>query len=109
MSNKRSHSRKESWTLSPVANPNAMNVIVVAAECAPWSKTGTHIHRLLVAPMNGNYPEPKGVGVLKKVQGLGGYILSLVDIDCVDFDFTDSQTFTKMHRFYYHQLSKDEL
>ncbi|THU64508.1 hypothetical protein C4D60_Mb01t27190 [Musa balbisiana] len=37
MSNKRSHSKKESWTLSPVANPNAMNVIVVAAECAPWA------------------------------------------------------------------------
>lgn len=24
----------------PLAGPNVMNVIVVAAECAPWSKTG---------------------------------------------------------------------
>ena len=31
------------------SNPNAMNVIVVAAECAPWSKTGTHIHHLLTS------------------------------------------------------------
>jgi len=27
----------------PLAGPNVMNVIVVAAECAPWSKTGTWI------------------------------------------------------------------
>lgn len=25
----------------PLAGPNVMNVILVAAECAPWSKTGT--------------------------------------------------------------------
>lgn len=27
---------------APLAGPNVMNVIVVAAECAPWSKTGTY-------------------------------------------------------------------
>lgn len=26
----------------PLAGPNVMNVIIVAAECAPWIKTGTH-------------------------------------------------------------------
>jgi len=25
----------------PLAGPNVMNIVVVAAECAPWSKTGT--------------------------------------------------------------------
>lgn len=27
---------------TPVAGTNVMNVILVAAECAPWSKTGIH-------------------------------------------------------------------
>lgn len=27
-------------TKSPLAGPNVMNVVMVAAECAPWSKTG---------------------------------------------------------------------
>lgn len=26
----------------PLAGPNVMNIVVVAAECAPWSKTGGH-------------------------------------------------------------------
>lgn len=26
----------------PLAGPNVMNIILVAAECAPWSKTGMH-------------------------------------------------------------------
>lgn len=33
----------------PLAGPNVMNVILVAAECAPWSKTGT----LRVETING--------------------------------------------------------
>ncbi|CAL9149010.1 unnamed protein product, partial [Musa hybrid cultivar] len=91
------------------SNPNAMNVIVVAAECGLGDVVGElpkalarRGHRVMVFDPYGNYAEPKGVGVLKKVQGLGGYILSQAYIDCVDFDFIDSQTFTKMHRFYYH-------
>jgi hypothetical protein len=31
---------RQTVALPPLAGPNVMNVIVVAAECAPWSKTG---------------------------------------------------------------------
>ena len=28
----------------PLAGPNVMNVVLVGAECAPWSKTGSSCH-----------------------------------------------------------------
>ncbi|MED6119206.1 hypothetical protein PIB30_009605 [Stylosanthes scabra] len=64
----------------PLAGTNVMNVIVVAAECAPWSKTGglgdvagslpkalaKRGHRVMVvAPRYGNYVEPQDTGVRK--------------------------------------------
>jgi starch synthase len=33
--------------ITPLAGPNVMNIIVVAAECAPWSKTGKFCSRFL--------------------------------------------------------------
>lgn len=33
-------SRGEDVKSAPLAGPNVMNIILVAAECAPWSKTG---------------------------------------------------------------------
>lgn len=33
--------------ITPLAGPNVMNIIVVAAECAPWSKTGKISSRFL--------------------------------------------------------------
>ncbi|CAL9095999.1 unnamed protein product [Musa acuminata var. zebrina] len=96
---------------APLAGPNVMNVIVVAAECAPWSKTGglgdvvgalpkslaRRGHRVMVvAPRYGNYPEPKEVGVRKryKVDGQDMEVTYYhAFIDRVDFVFIDSPVF----------------
>ncbi|KAL5981197.1 hypothetical protein ACLOJK_029118 [Asimina triloba] len=70
----------------PLAGENAMNVILVAAECAPWSKTGglgdvagalpkflaRRGHRVMVVvPRYGEYQEGQHLGVYKqyKVDG----------------------------------------
>ncbi|CAL9072789.1 unnamed protein product [Musa textilis] len=112
---------------SPVANPNAMNVIVVAAECAPWSKTGglgdvvgelpkalaRRGHRVMVVtPKYGNYAEPKGVGVLKRYK-VDGQDLEVTYyhayIDCVDFVFIDSPVFRHIENDIYGGNRRDIL
>ncbi|XP_073386022.1 granule-bound starch synthase 2, chloroplastic/amyloplastic isoform X2 [Physcomitrium patens] len=70
----------------PLAGPNVMNVIVVAAECAPWSKTGglgdvvgalpkalaRRGHRVMVvAPRYSNYAEAWETGV-RRIYNVGG-------------------------------------
>nr|XP_009395950.2 PREDICTED: granule-bound starch synthase 2, chloroplastic/amyloplastic [Musa acuminata subsp. malaccensis] len=95
----------------PLAGVNVMNVIVVAAECAPWSKTGglgdvagalpkalaRRGHRVMVVvPRYGNYAEPKDTGVRRcykvyrqdmEVSYFHSYI------DGVDFVFVDHPVF----------------
>ncbi|KAG6484524.1 hypothetical protein ZIOFF_053043 [Zingiber officinale] len=98
----------------PLAGPNVMNVILVAAECAPWSKTGMACglgdvvgalpkalakrgHRVMVvSPRYGNYPEPKEIGNLKryKVDGQDMEVKYYhTYMDSVDFVFIDSPNF----------------
>ncbi|WOK95615.1 soluble starch synthase 2-2, chloroplastic/amyloplastic-like [Canna indica] len=94
-----------------LAGPNVMNVIVVAAECAPWSKTGglgdvvgalpkalaRRGHRVMVvAPRYGNYAEPMPIGDLKryKVDGQDMEVTYYhAYIDYVDFVFVDCPVF----------------
>jgi starch synthase len=62
----------------PLAGPNVMNVIMVGAECAPWSKTGglgdvmgalpkalaRRGHRVMtIAPRYDNYPDAWETGI----------------------------------------------
>ncbi|KAK9272163.1 hypothetical protein L1049_002534 [Liquidambar formosana] len=95
----------------PLAGANVMNVILVAAECAPWSKTGglgdvagalpkalaRRGHRVMVvAPRYGNYAEPKETGVRKiyKVDGQDVEVTYFhAYIDGVDFVFLDGHMF----------------
>ncbi|CAI9758660.1 unnamed protein product [Fraxinus pennsylvanica] len=95
----------------PLAGPNVMNIILVAAECAPWSKTGglgdvagalpkalaRRGHRVMVvAPRYGNYAEPQYSGVRKtyKVDGQDMEVTYFQTyIDGVDFVFMDSPVF----------------
>ncbi|XP_072990210.1 granule-bound starch synthase 2, chloroplastic/amyloplastic-like [Typha latifolia] len=95
----------------PLAGANVMNIIVVAAECAPWSKTGglgdvagalpkalaRRGHRVMVvAPRYGNYAEPQDIGVRKyyKVHGQDMEVTYFhAYIDGVDFVFMDSPDF----------------
>ncbi|URE36117.1 starch synthase [Musa troglodytarum] len=103
----------------PLAGANAMNVIVVAAECAPWSKTGglgdvagtlpkalaRRGHRVMVVtPRYGNYPEPKDRGVRKYYKADGqdlevNYFHAY--IDRVDFVFIDSPVFRHLENNIY--------
>ncbi|GMP28850.1 hypothetical protein CsSME_00004217 [Camellia sinensis var. sinensis] len=95
----------------PLAGPNVMNVILVAAECAPWSKTGglgdvagalpkalaQRGHRVMVvAPRYGNYAEPQDTGV-RKMYRVDGQDMEVIYfqayIDGVDFVFIDSHVF----------------
>eukprot|EP00249_Psilotum_nudum_P024017 c29061_g1_i1 orf=359-2758(-) len=95
----------------PLAGANVMNVIVVAAECAPWSKTGglgdvvgalpkalaRRGHRVMVvAPRYANYKEAWDIGVRQRHTVAGqdvevayfhGYI------DGVDYVFVDNWMF----------------
>ncbi|RDX83390.1 hypothetical protein CR513_35688, partial [Mucuna pruriens] len=95
----------------PLAGANAMNVILAAAECAPWSKTGglgdvagslpkalaRRGHRVMVvAPRYSHYPEAQNTGVLKryKVDGQDMEVTYFqAYIDGVDFVFIDSPIF----------------
>lgn len=95
----------------PLAGANVMNVILVAAECAPWSKTGglgdvagalpkalaRRGHRVMVvAPRYGNYSEPQDLGVRKRyiVEGQSMEVSYFhAFIDGVDFVFIDSAIF----------------
>ncbi|KAK4477609.1 hypothetical protein RD792_016846 [Penstemon davidsonii] len=99
---------KEDAKPPPLAGANVMNVILVAAECAPWSKTGglgdvagalpkalaRRGHRVMViAPRYGNYAEAQDTGVRKRYK-VHGQDLEVnyfhAYIDGVDFVFIDS-------------------
>ncbi|CAN6889259.1 unnamed protein product [Brassica oleracea] len=95
----------------PLAGANVMNVILVAAECAPFSKTGglgdvagalpkalaRRGHRVMVVvPRYAEYEEAKYVGVRKryKVAGQDMEVMYFhAYIDGVDFVFIDSPVF----------------
>lgn len=103
----------------PLAGTNVMNIILVAAECAPWSKTGglgdvagalpkalaRRGHRVMVvAPRYGNYPEPQDSGVRKiyKVDGQDVEVTYFqAFIDGVDFVFIDCHMFRHMENNIY--------
>ncbi|RDY10245.1 hypothetical protein CR513_05262, partial [Mucuna pruriens] len=95
----------------PLAGTNVMNVILVAAECAPWSKTGglgdvvgslpkalaRRGHRVMVVtPRYGNYAEAQDTGV-RKTYKVDGHDVEVkyfqAYIDGVDFVFIDSPIF----------------
>ncbi|XP_043704603.1 granule-bound starch synthase 2, chloroplastic/amyloplastic [Telopea speciosissima] len=95
----------------PLAGANVMNIILVSAECAPWSKTGglgdvagalpkalaRRGHRVMVvAPRYGNYAEVQDTGVRKRYK-VAGQDMEVVYfqayIDGVDFVFLDSPVF----------------
>ncbi|XP_021905256.1 starch synthase 2, chloroplastic/amyloplastic-like isoform X2 [Carica papaya] len=95
----------------PLAGANVMNIILVAAECAPWSKTGglgdvagalpkalaRRGHRVMVvAPRYGDYAEAQDSGVRKryKVNGQDFEVAYFqAYIDGVDFVFMDTPMF----------------
>ncbi|CAL5338478.1 hypothetical protein CsSME_00022017 [Camellia sinensis var. sinensis] len=101
----------EDTTPTPLAGANVMNIILVAAECAPWSKTGglgdvagalpkalaRRGHRVMVvAPKYGDYSELQNTGVYKKYKVDGQDVdvsYFQVYIDGVDFVFVDSYMF----------------
>ncbi|XP_052195689.1 granule-bound starch synthase 2, chloroplastic/amyloplastic isoform X2 [Diospyros lotus] len=111
----------------PLAGANVMNVILVAAECAPWSKTGglgdvagalpkalaRRGHRVMVvAPRYGNYAEPQDTGVRKmyKVDGQDLEVLYFqAFIDGVDFVFIDSPMFRHIENNIYGGKREDIL
>ncbi|XP_024522799.1 soluble starch synthase 2-2, chloroplastic/amyloplastic-like [Selaginella moellendorffii] len=95
----------------PLAGTNVMNVVIVACECAPWSKTGglgdvvgalpkalaRRGHRVMaVAPRYKNYVEAWETGV-RKVYNVAGQDMEVgyfhAYIDGVDFVFVDSPVF----------------
>uniref|UniRef100_A0A0D6R467 starch synthase n=1 Tax=Araucaria cunninghamii TaxID=56994 RepID=A0A0D6R467_ARACU len=95
----------------PLAGTNVMNIIVVAAECAPWSKTGglgdvagalpkalaRRGHRVMVvAPRYGDYSEGTDMGIFKryKVHGQDMEVRYYqAFIDGVDFVFMNCPIF----------------
>ncbi|CAN8269775.1 unnamed protein product [Cochlearia groenlandica] len=103
----------------PLAGSNVMNVILVAAECAPFSKTGglgdvagalpkalaRRGHRVMVVvPRYAEYPEAKDVGVRKryKVAGQDMEVLYFhAYIDGVDFVFIESPVFRHLNNNIY--------
>ncbi|KAL3629378.1 Sucrose synthase [Castilleja foliolosa] len=95
----------------PLAGPNVMNIILVSAECTPWSKTGglgdvagalpkalaRRGHRVMVVvPRYSNYAEARESGVIRryKVDGQDMEVKYFqAYIDGVDFVFIDSPIF----------------
>ncbi|GMH15665.1 hypothetical protein Nepgr_017506 [Nepenthes gracilis] len=111
----------------PLAGANVMNVILVAAECAPWSKTGglgdvagalskalaLRGHRVMVvAPRYGHYAEPQDTGVLKRYRVDGQDIevcYFQAYIDGVDFVFIESSLFRGINNNIYGGSRQDIL
>lgn len=111
----------------PLAGTNVMNIIVVAAECAPWSKTGglgdvvgalpkalaRRGHRVMVvAPRYGDYREGQDTGVHKRYRIHGqdfevGYYQAY--IDNVDFVFIKSPIFQGFNNNIYQGNREDIL
>ncbi|KAF7820527.1 granule-bound starch synthase 2, chloroplastic/amyloplastic-like [Senna tora] len=103
----------------PLAGANVMNVILVAAECAPFVKTGglgdvagslpkalaRRGHRVMVVvPRYGNYGESKDVGIRRmyKVDGQDVEVTYFQTyIDGVDFVFIDSHMFRHLEQNIY--------
>ncbi|CAI9272686.1 unnamed protein product [Lactuca saligna] len=98
----------------PLAGPNVMNIILVAAECAPWSKTGGlgdvagalpkalayRGHRVMVvAPRYGNYADLQDTGIRKRYS-VNGQDMEVhyfqTYIDGVDFVFIESHMFRNL-------------
>ncbi|KAM1058844.1 hypothetical protein ACFX2B_023439 [Malus domestica] len=111
----------------PLAGPNVMNVILVAVECAPWSKTGglgdvagalpkalaRRGHRVMVvAPLYGDYAETQHSGV-RKVYKVAGQDMEVAYfqayIDGVDFVFIESAVFRHMENNIYAGKREDIL
>lgn len=96
---------------SASAAVDLMNIVLVAAECAPWSKTGglgdvagalpkalaRRGHRVMVVvPMYRNYAEPQQIGEPRRYQVAGQdmkVIYYHAYIDGVDFVFIDNPIF----------------
>nr|ACL98483.1 starch synthase IIa precursor [Vigna unguiculata] len=103
----------------PLAGENAMNVILAAVECAPWSKAGglgdvagslpkalaRRGHRVMVvAPRYSNYAEAQEIGLRKqyKVDGQDMEVTYYhAFIDGVDFVFLDSPNFRNLQNNVY--------
>ncbi|XP_076886832.1 granule-bound starch synthase 2, chloroplastic/amyloplastic-like [Bidens hawaiensis] len=98
----------------PLAGPNVMNVILVAAECAPWSKTGglgdvagalpkalaQRGHRVMVVvPMYGDYGDVQDTGVRRRYKvGWEDVDVQYLQtfIDGVDFVFIRCHMFNNL-------------
>jgi starch synthase len=94
------------------ANPLAMSIVMVGAECAPWSKTGglgdvmqalpkalaARGHRLMVvAPMYKRYPEARDTGVRLRLLVCGSeteVAFWHARLDGVDYAFLDHPAFS---------------
>ncbi|XP_020586618.1 soluble starch synthase 2-2, chloroplastic/amyloplastic-like [Phalaenopsis equestris] len=104
-------SKEENKSFHPLAGENVMNVILAAAECAPWSKTGglgdvsaalpkalyKRGHRVMVVvPRYESYNEAHDIGVRKRYN-VNGQDMEVAYfhayIDGVDFVFVDSPIF----------------
>ncbi|XP_047319775.1 granule-bound starch synthase 2, chloroplastic/amyloplastic-like [Impatiens glandulifera] len=103
----------------PLAGTNVMNIILVAAECTPWVKTGglgdvagalpkalaRRGHRVMVVvPRYANYAEPQDTRV-RKVYRVDGQDMEVTYfqtyIDGVDFVFIDSPMFQHLEKNIY--------
>ncbi|KAI3983129.1 hypothetical protein MKX01_030851 [Papaver californicum] len=111
----------------PPAGVNVMNIILVAAECTPWSKTGglgdvagalpkalaRRGHRVMVvAPYYGKYTEPEHTGARRRYTVDGqdmevNYFQAY--IDGVDFVFIDSPVFRNIENNIYGGKREDIL
>ncbi|GJP42415.1 hypothetical protein CLOM_g1980 [Closterium sp. NIES-68] len=103
----------------PLAGPNVMNVVMVASECAPWSKTGglgdvvgalpkalaRRGHRVMVVvPRYGNYEGLEDTNVRKRFNVAGQDMEVLYQhkyVDGVDFVFIDHNWFHHLNQNIY--------